>query len=117
MDKLNISVEEVCKTIHKSRDFVINAVQQGMMPGAVVVSKTGIRSVHIPRKAFESYMNEWNTSPTDKVIQALFKKYTKKRHVLQHAPLEKISKFRNYFSTEKESFLWKEENQDKKSHS
>ena len=49
-----------------------------MMPGAVVVSKTGIRSVHIPRKAFEAYMNEWNTSPTDKVIQALFKKYTKK---------------------------------------
>lgn len=52
MDELNISVEEVCKTIHKSRDFVINAVQQGMMPGAVVVSKTGIRSVHIPRKGF-----------------------------------------------------------------
>ena len=26
MDELNISVEEVCKTIHKSRDFVINAV-------------------------------------------------------------------------------------------
>lgn len=85
MDELNISVEEVCKTIHKSRDFVINAVQQGMMPGAVVVSKTGIRNVHIPRKAFEAYMprkafeaymNEWNTSPTDKVIQALFKKYT-----------------------------------------
>ena len=79
MDELNISVEEVCKTIHKSHDFVINAVQQGMMPGAVVVSKTGIRSVHIPRKAFEAYMNEWNTSPTDKIIQALFKKYTKKQ--------------------------------------
>lgn len=43
MDELNISVKEVCKTIHKSRDFVINAVQQGMMPGAVVVSKTGIK--------------------------------------------------------------------------
>lgn len=42
MDELNISVKEVCKTIHKSRDFVINAVQQGMMPGAVVVSKQGL---------------------------------------------------------------------------
>ena len=78
MDELNISVEEVCKTIHKSRDFVINAVQQGMMPGAVVVSKTGIRTVHIPRKAFISYMTEWNMSPTDEVIEALFKKYTNK---------------------------------------
>lgn len=42
MDEWSISVEEVMQITHKSRDFVINAVQQGMMPGAVVVSKTGI---------------------------------------------------------------------------
>lgn len=77
MDEWSISVEEVMRITKKSRDFILNAIEQGMMPGAVVVSKTGIRSVHIPRKAFEAYMNEWNTSPTDKVIQALFKKYTK----------------------------------------
>lgn len=78
MDELNISVKEVCKTIHKSRDFVINAVQQGMMPGAVVEGENGRRTVHIPRKAFISYMTEWNMSPTDEVIEALFKKYTNK---------------------------------------
>lgn len=77
MDEWNMSVSEAMELTHKSREFIINAIQQGVMPGAVVVSKTGIRNVHIPRKAFEAYMNEWNTSPTDKVIQALFKKYTK----------------------------------------
>lgn len=81
MDELNISVEEVCKTIHKSRDFVINAVQQGMMPGAVVVSKTGIRSVHIPRKAFMDYMNNYYRAPSDKLIAAVVEELTKRKTI------------------------------------
>lgn len=78
MDEWSISVEEVMQITHKSRDFIINAIQQGVMPGSVVTHSSGKRSTYIPRKAFKAYMNEWNTSPTDKVIQALFKKYTKK---------------------------------------
>lgn len=81
MDELNISVKEVCKTIHKSRDFVINAVQQGMMPGAVVVSKTGIRSVHIPRKAFMDYMNNYYRAPSDKLIAAVVEELTKRKTI------------------------------------
>lgn len=77
MDEWSISIDEVMKITHKSRDFIINAIQQGVFPGSVVKHDSGKRSTYIPRKAFESYMNEWNTSPTDKVIQALFKKYTK----------------------------------------
>ena len=48
------------------------------MPGSVVEGENGRRTVHIPRKAFISYMTEWNMSPTDEVIEALFKKYTNK---------------------------------------
>lgn len=81
MDELNISVKEVCKTIHKSRDFVINAVQQGMMPGAVVVSKTGIRSTYIPRKAFMDYMNNYYRAPSDKLIAAVVEELTKRKTI------------------------------------
>ncbi len=78
MDEWSISVEEVMRITKKSRDFILNAIEQGVMPGSVVKHGSGKRSTYIPRKAFEAYMNEWNTSPTDQVIQALFKKYTKK---------------------------------------
>lgn len=74
MDKLNISVEEVMHITHKSRDFIINAIQQGTFPGSVVVNENGRRSVHIPRKAFEDYMNFWRHEPTDELIVALMKK-------------------------------------------
>lgn len=73
-----MSVSEAMELTHKSREFIINAIQQGVMPGSVVERENGRRTVHIPRKAFISYMTEWNMSPTDEVIEALFKKYTNK---------------------------------------
>lgn len=38
MDENNISVEEVMKITHKSREFIINAIQQGTFPGSVDAS-------------------------------------------------------------------------------
>ena len=78
MDEWNMSVSEAMELTHKSREFIINAIQQVVMPGSVVKGENGRRTVHIPRKAFISYMTEWNMSPTDEVIEALFKKYTNK---------------------------------------
>ena len=71
MDELNISVEEVCKTIHKSRDFIINAIQQGVFPGSVVKHVSGRRCVYIPRKAFMDYMEKWNSNPSKELVSAL----------------------------------------------
>lgn len=51
MDENNISVEEVMKITHKSREFIINAIQQGCFPGSVAIANKR-RNVHIPRKAF-----------------------------------------------------------------
>lgn len=42
--------------------------------------------------------------------------HKKKNTRLPSCALKKISKLRAYCSTEKESFLWKEENQERKSH-
>lgn len=74
MDKLNITVEEVMQITHKSRDFIISAIQQGTFPGSVVVNENGRRNVHIPRKAFEDYMSFWRHEPNDELIIALIKK-------------------------------------------
>ncbi len=71
MDEWNISVEEVMKITHKSRDFIINAIQQGVFPGSVVKHESGRRSVYIPRKAFMDYMEKWNTNPSKKLVSAL----------------------------------------------
>ena len=51
-DEFNISIEEVMKITHKSREFIINAIQQGTFPGSVDASGKR-RNVHIPRKAFD----------------------------------------------------------------
>lgn len=52
MDEWSISVEEVMRITKKSRDFIINAIQQGVFPGSVVIHSSGKRSTYIPRKAF-----------------------------------------------------------------
>lgn len=69
-DEFNISIEEVMKITHKSREFIINAIQQGCFPGSVAISGTR-RNVHIPRKAFEDYMNKFSKSPSEQLIIAL----------------------------------------------
>ena len=56
----NITVQEVCRRIHKDKEFVFNAIQQGVFPGCVVMMPTGRRNAHIPRKAFEDYMEHFN---------------------------------------------------------
>lgn len=78
MDANNISVEEVMKVIHKDRDFIISAIQNRTFPGSVTVSQSGRRNVHIPRKAFEDYMNHFHTSPSEELIIALIDRITKK---------------------------------------
>lgn len=41
MDEWSISVEEVMQITHKSRDFILNAIEQGVMPGSVVKHDSG----------------------------------------------------------------------------
>ena len=74
----SISVEEVMKITHKSRDFIIQAIQNGSFPGSYTVSRSGKRSVHIPRKAFNQYMNNYYRAPSDELINALVQKLTTK---------------------------------------
>ena len=71
MDEWNISVDEVMKITHKSRDFIINAIQQGVFPGSVVKHVSGRRCVYIPRKAFMDYMEKWNSNPSKELVSAL----------------------------------------------
>lgn len=55
----SIFIEDVMAEMGVSRNFIINAIEQGKFPGIVVTSKNGRRSVHIPRKAYEEYMNHF----------------------------------------------------------
>ncbi|OUQ08268.1 hypothetical protein B5E92_04240 [Erysipelatoclostridium sp. An15] len=78
MDSPVISVEEVAKILGKSRHFVINAVVNGSLPGCYTISPGGRRNVSIPRKAFEKFMEAWDRSPDEEVIDALIKAYVNK---------------------------------------
>lgn len=77
----SISVEEVMKITHKSRDFIIQAIQNGSFPGSYTISKNGKRNVHIPRKAFNQYMNNYYRAPSDELINALVQKLTTKQRI------------------------------------
>lgn len=79
MDSPVISVEEVAKILCKSRHFVINAVVNGSLPGCYTVSPGGRRNVSIPRKAFEKFMETWDRSPGEEVIDALINAYQKEK--------------------------------------
>lgn len=78
MESPVISVEEVAKILGKSRHFVINAVVNGSLPGCYTISPGGRRNVSIPRKAFEKFMEAWDRSPGEEVIDALIKAYVNK---------------------------------------
>lgn len=71
MDEWSISVEEVMRITKKSRDFIMNAIEQGVMPGSVVKHDSGKRSTYIPRKAFMDYMTKFYRAPSDKLIAAV----------------------------------------------
>lgn len=78
MEQLGISVEEVAKALGKGRLFVINAVVNGSLPGCYTISENGRRNVFIPRKAFEKFMETWDRSPSEEVIDALISAYESK---------------------------------------
>ena len=77
MDEWSISVEEVMQITHKSRDFILNAIEQGVMPGSVVKHASGKRSTYIPRKAFMDYYR----APSDKLIAAVVEELTKRKTI------------------------------------
>lgn len=77
----SISVEEVMKITHKSRDFIIQAIQNGSFPGSYTISRNGKRNVHIPRKAFNQYMNNYYRAPSDKLIAAVVEELTKRKTI------------------------------------
>ena len=81
-DEFNISIEEVMKITHKSREVIINAIQQGTFPGSVDASGKR-RNVHIPRKAFEDYMNHFNKSPSEELIIALLNSLNEKSALIK----------------------------------
>ena len=78
MDEWSISVEEVMQITHKSRDFILNAIEQGVMPGSVVKHGSGKRSTYIPRKAF---MTKFYRAPSDKLIAAVVEELTKRKTI------------------------------------
>ena len=55
MDENNISVEEVMKITHKSREFIINAIQQGCFPGSVAISGTRMKRTHSKKSIWGLY--------------------------------------------------------------
>ncbi len=79
MESPVIGVEEVAKILGKSRHFVINAVVNGSLPGCYTISPGGRRNVSIPRKAFEKFMEAWDRSPSEEVIDALINAYQKEK--------------------------------------
>lgn len=74
MDNFNLTVKEASRIMKKSQEFVIQAVQNGQLPG-IVIENNGRRSVHIPRIGFENYMNGLKKEPSQKLIEALIEKY------------------------------------------
>mgnify|MGYP001623152851 CR=1 FL=1 len=78
-ESLEISVEEAAKLMHRGRSYIINAVVQGTMPGCYTISKNGRRNVFIPRKAFMKFLEDWNRSPSDALIDELYKAYVNKK--------------------------------------
>ena len=71
---LNITVKEASEIMHKSQAFVIQAVQNGQLPG-IVIENNGRRSVHIPRVGFENYMNGLKKEPSQKLVEGLIEEY------------------------------------------
>lgn len=76
-----ITVEEAAKRLKKDKTYIINAIEQGLMPGIVLRGKdgSGRANVCIPRLAFESFMTQWHTSPSDKLVHALMEVINKGR--------------------------------------
>lgn len=77
-DPLNMSIEEAAIMTGKTKDFVRMAIEQGKMAGTCVVSETGFRNYHIPRKAFENYMGLNGTFSLDMFVELLADELSKR---------------------------------------
>ena len=66
----------------QSREFITNAIQQGTFSGSVYALGKR-RNVHIPRKAFEDYMNHFNKSPSEELIIALLNSLNEKSALIK----------------------------------
>lgn len=71
IDEDNIKIEEIMKIIHKDRDWILNAIEKGMLPGTVTTNERGRRNAHIPRKAFYKYMTECHVIVDGEYIKAV----------------------------------------------
>lgn len=74
MDNFNLTVKEASRIMKKSQEFVIQAVQNGQLPG-IVIENNGRRSARIPRIGFENYMNGLKKEPSQELIETLIEKY------------------------------------------
>lgn len=54
-NEYSMSIQEAMDMTGMSRNFIINAAEQGKWPGTVITVK-GRRTVHIPRIAFMHYL-------------------------------------------------------------
>lgn len=81
MKSQNISVEEAMRITHKSREFIIQAIENGSFPGSFTKTKNGTRCVHIPRNAFNEYMNHFYRAPSDALISAPVEELTKRKTI------------------------------------
>lgn len=78
IDPLNMSIEDASVMTGKTKDFIRIAIEQGRMPGACIVSDTGYRNYHIPRKAFENYMGLIGSFSLDVLTDMLAHELAKK---------------------------------------
>lgn len=54
-NEYSMGIQEAMDITGMSRNFILNAVEQGKWPGTVITVK-GRRTVHIPRIAFMKYL-------------------------------------------------------------
>lgn len=74
-----ISIAEISTRLGKSKHFVMNAIEQGTLPGSCTKTPRGNRDFVVPRKAFEEYMTSWHYNPSIEFVQSLAELVTTKK--------------------------------------
>ena len=77
-DPLNMSIKEAAAMTGRSQYFIRTAVEQKRMPGTCIISENGTRAFHIPRRAFMKYMEEYQSSNLESLVNMLFDKLNDK---------------------------------------
>lgn len=83
----NMSVKEAAEMSGMGTDYIRMGIEQKRLPGSVVFSETGIRTFHIPRKAFEKYMEEVDSFTFEKLINILADEVYKRMNPVQKKSL------------------------------